>query len=37
MAVGGLFALAFWYKLKGRALAPVGDPRLEQALDFKNV
>jgi hypothetical protein len=36
-AVGGLFALTFWYRLKRRALAPVGDPRLTQALQFKNV
>ena len=37
MAVGSLFALAFWYRLKGRALVPVGDPRLEQSLEFKNL
>ena len=35
--VGSLFALAFWYRLKGRALVPVGDPRLEQSLEFENV
>ena len=37
MAVGSLFALTFWYRLKDRALTPVGDPRLEQSLEFKNV
>jgi hypothetical protein len=36
-AVGSLFAMAFWYRLRRRALVPIGDPRLKQALHFKNV
>ena len=35
-AVGGTLALAFWARLKNQAIAPVGDPRFEQALVFEN-
>ena len=37
VAAGSAFALAFWGRLKSRALAPVGDPRFEQGLGFRNV
>jgi hypothetical protein len=37
LAVGGSFALAFWYRLKSHALAPTGDIRFERALEFENV
>ncbi len=37
LAVGGVFAFAFWAKLRGRALAPLGDVRFERSLEFRNV
>lgn len=37
LAVGSLFALLFWQRLKRRELVPVGDPRLKEALEFHNV
>ena len=36
-AVGSVFAYAFWSRLRGRYLAPVGDPRFERSLGFENV
>lgn len=36
-AVGGSFALAFWWRLRAHALAPVDDIRFETALEFTNV
>ena len=36
VAVGSAFAYAFWSRLRGRALAPVGDPRFERSLKFQN-
>jgi len=37
LAVGSAFALVFWGRLRKHALAPVGDPRFEQGLQFRNV
>jgi len=37
LAVGASLALAFWHKLRDRALLPVGDPRLARSLEFHNV
>ncbi len=37
VAVGSLFALVFWGRLKGKDLVPAGDPRLKEALEFRNV
>jgi hypothetical protein len=36
-AVGSIFALAFWFRVKRHALLPVGDPRFEQGLHFENI
>lgn len=36
MAVGGVFALAFWRRLRRHAMVPAGDLRLEQALAHHN-
>ncbi len=36
-AVGGSFALVFWWRLRAHALAPVDDIRFETALEFTNV
>lgn len=36
-AVGSSFALAFWRRLRRAALAPIGDLRFEQALEFRNL
>ena len=36
-AVGGTFALAFWWRLNRHPIAPVGDIRFEKALEFTNV
>jgi uncharacterized membrane protein YpjA len=36
-AVGGTFALAFWWRLRAHRLAPVNDIRFEKALEFTNV
>ena len=36
-AVGGTFALAFWWRLRAHPLAPVDDIRFEKALEFTNV
>ncbi|HXN47379.1 MAG TPA: hypothetical protein VN893_12110 [Bryobacteraceae bacterium] len=36
-AVGGTFALAFWWRLRAHPLAPVNDIRFEKALEFTNV
>ncbi len=36
-AVGSTFGLVFWQKLRRHAIAPVGDLRFEQALEFRNV
>jgi hypothetical protein len=35
-ATVGTAGLAFWYRLKDASLVPVGDPRLEQCLEFEN-
>jgi hypothetical protein len=37
LAVGSLYGLVFWTRLRNKALAPVGDLRFEQALHFKNI
>jgi len=36
-AVGGTFALAFWWRLRAHPLAPINDIRFEKALEFTNV
>ncbi len=36
VAIGSIFALAFWFKVKRHALLPIGDPRFEQGLEFEN-
>jgi hypothetical protein len=36
MAVGGVFGLTFWWRLRQHAMVPVGDLRLEQALAHHN-
>jgi hypothetical protein len=36
-AIGGTLSLAFWTGLRKHAIAPIGDIRLEKALEFENV
>lgn len=36
-AVGSVLALQFWWRLRNRALMPVGDMRFEQGLAFRNI
>jgi len=36
LAVGSLFALMFWTRLRRTALVPLGDVRFERSLHFKN-
>jgi hypothetical protein len=36
LAIGSIFALVFWFKVKRNALLPIGDPRFEQGLEFEN-
>jgi hypothetical protein len=36
-AVGSVFALVFWSRMKAHALMPVGDPRFEQGIRFQNL
>jgi len=35
-AVASTMGLVFWHRMREHALIPVGDPRLEQALEFQN-
>jgi len=37
LAVGGTVALAFWWRMRQHAIAPIGDLRFEKSLEFKNV
>ena len=37
LGVGGLFAAAVLRNLAGRPLVPIGDPRLDESLAFKNL
>lgn len=36
-AIGSIFALVFWFRMKAHAILPVGDPRFEQGLQFQNL
>jgi hypothetical protein len=36
-AVASVYGVAFWGRLKNHPLLPVGDPRFEQGLHFKNL
>ena len=35
-AVASTMGLVFWHRMREHALIPVGDPRLEQSLEFQN-
>jgi hypothetical protein len=37
LAVGSVYALVFWFRVRGSALLPIGDPRFEQGLHFENM
>jgi hypothetical protein len=37
LAVGSVYALAFWAGLKERPLIPTGDPRLNECMAFHNI
>jgi hypothetical protein len=37
LGVGATLGLVFWTRMKSTAIAPVGDPRLAQCLEFENV
>jgi len=37
LAVGSAYALVFWFRVRGSALLPIGDPRFEQGLHFENM
>jgi len=36
-AIGSALALVFWGRMRSAAIAPVGDPDFERALEFQNV
>ncbi len=35
VAVGGIVAASFWWVLRGRPLAPIGDPRLAESVALR--
>ncbi|MBI1899075.1 MAG: hypothetical protein HYZ57_10945 [Acidobacteria bacterium] len=37
LACGSALALVFWARMKRHPLIPIGDPRLEQGLEFHNI
>jgi len=37
VGIGGIFVWAFWSKLVSRPVVPIGDPRLEESIHFKNM
>jgi hypothetical protein len=37
VGIGGIFVWAFWSKLVTQPVVPIGDPRLEESIHFKNM